>query len=124
MNIAHLILILLSVGGSVAGQTCLKLGMASMNHTHNFASLSLNSVITVASNLYVLVGLSLYFLSALPWLIVLTKVELSRAYPFISLGIVATLLISYWLFDEPLSSAKFAGVLLIMGGLSVIAWSK
>jgi multidrug transporter EmrE-like cation transporter len=57
--------------------------------------------------------------AALSWMAAMTRLELSRAYPFVGLSFVLVLVLSAVFFDESLTVAKVAGVLLIVLGLYV-----
>ena len=59
------------------------------------------------------------FLASLAWMAALSKVELSVAYPFMSLNFVIVMLLGAWLLAEPLSWPKAIGVLLIVAGTVV-----
>lgn len=58
-------------------------------------------------------------LAALSWITALTGLQLSRAYPFMSLNFVAVLLLSAVVFQESITPAKIAGVILIAIGVIV-----
>lgn len=58
-------------------------------------------------------------LAALSWITALTGLELSRAYPFMSLNFVFVLLLGAAVFHEPITPAKIAGVVLIIAGVVV-----
>lgn len=79
------------------------------------------TVFTIASNLFVIGGLSLYFASAAVWLLVLAKVDVSFAYPFVGLGFIITMLLAFFINGEPLSMTKIIGTLCIAGGVAIIA---
>jgi multidrug transporter EmrE-like cation transporter len=51
----------------------------------------------------------------------MTKFELSHAYPFMALNFVIVLALSAWLFNEPMSVTRMAGVALICIGTIVAA---
>ena len=57
------------------------------------------------------------FLAFLCWIAVMTKFDLSYAYPFVSLSFVLVLISSVLLFNEPLSAYKVVGMILIMMGI-------
>jgi multidrug transporter EmrE-like cation transporter len=59
------------------------------------------------------------FIAALAWMAAMTRLELSRAYPFVSLSFVLVLVSSAVFFDESLTAAKVLGVALILAGLVV-----
>ena len=70
-------------------------------------------------NPWVVLALAAALLAAVSWMAALTKLELSHAYPFVSLSFVAVTLGSAWLFQEPLTGLKLAGVALICLGVAV-----
>ncbi|MBA4267212.1 MAG: hypothetical protein C0453_19215, partial [Comamonadaceae bacterium] len=72
---------------------------------------------------WVMGGLVLYFGAALVWLVVLSRVEVSLAYPFVGLGFIVTMLLGWSLLGETLSLPRLLGTLLIAGGVVVLARS-
>ncbi len=58
-------------------------------------------------------------IAAVSWVTALSRLELSRAYPFTALSFVTVLLLSAIFFDETVTLAKLAGVALIILGLVV-----
>lgn len=70
-------------------------------------------------NPWVLSSLLAAFLGMLSWILALGKAELSYVYPFTSLSFVLILFASAFLFDEPITATKVAGVALIVAGLVV-----
>ena len=65
-------------------------------------------------------GLVLYGLSAMVWLFVLKQLPLSVAYPSLALSYVFIVLIGVLFFGEVFSINKFIGLVLIMGGVSIL----
>jgi multidrug transporter EmrE-like cation transporter len=59
------------------------------------------------------------FVAALAWMAAMTRLELSRAYPFVGLSFVLVLLLSALFFHESVTLYKAAGVALIVVGLFV-----
>jgi multidrug transporter EmrE-like cation transporter len=70
-------------------------------------------------NPWVLSGLAAAFLASLAWMAAMTKLDLSHAYPFMSLAFVLVLFLSVFFFNEPLTWPKIAGMALIVGGILV-----
>jgi drug/metabolite transporter (DMT)-like permease len=70
-------------------------------------------------NPWVVSALAAALLAAVSWMAALTKLELSHAYPLVSLSFVAVMLGSAWLFQEPLTGLKLAGVALICLGVAI-----
>jgi drug/metabolite transporter (DMT)-like permease len=118
-----LVLILLDVLLNVTGQLSLKYGMAKIG---NF-SLSMSTLppifLKAASNLHVLFGLFCYGLGFMVWLVVLSKAEVSYAYPLISLGYVFTAILARALFGEAVGATRLAGICVTCLGVLLIARS-
>ena len=53
------------------------------------------------------------------WMATMTKLDLSYAYPFMSLAFVLVLLFSSFFFNEPINSYKVVGLFLIILGIIV-----
>jgi drug/metabolite transporter (DMT)-like permease len=71
----------------------------------------------------VLLGLALYVASTILWLLVLSKLDVSFAYPFVSLGFVFTALYAYFALHEPMAMNRVAGIALIAVGVYFVAKS-
>lgn len=69
---------------------------------------------------FIVTGIGLYAFSSIIWVILLSKLDLSVAYPALSLGYVLVLLVSALFLGEQVSPLRFAGVLLIMAGIFVL----
>ncbi len=99
----------------VVGQFCMKFGV---NKIGGLEELGLVKFMTTAVfSPFVILGLGLYGFSAFLWLILLSKLDLSVAYPALSLGYVLVLLVSALFFGEQVSLIRFGGVFLIMLGI-------
>lgn len=70
-------------------------------------------------NPWILSSLVSAFLALITWMAAVAKLELSHAYPFMSLAFVLVLLFSHLLFHEALTGPKIVGVLFIMAGLAI-----
>jgi multidrug transporter EmrE-like cation transporter len=116
-------LILLDVMLNVTGQLSLKYGMTRIG---NF-TLSLPTLppvfLKAATNVYVLFGLLCYGLGFMVWLVVLSKAEVSYAYPLISLGYVFTALLARALFGEAVGVTRMVGIFVTCLGVFLIARS-
>lgn len=122
MNLTYLPLILLSVIMSTGAQLVLKLGANKINAELQDAT-GLWAIALTLLNMPILIGLVIYVISAATWIWVLTKVDISVAYPFISLGFVMTLVFGWLVFGEELSGSKIIGTVLIIVGCIFIARS-
>lgn len=122
MNQYLILLILCSVLLSSIAQIVLKTGMSNISvlqamHTQS----AMQAFIAIATNVYVIGGLTLYFASAAVWLLVLARVDVSFAYPFVGLGFVVTMLLAFFINGEVLSTTKIVGTLFIAIGVAIMA---
>ena len=110
-----LLLAIVSILISVAAQFSLKTGMSSVK-----AGLEPASLLTIFTNKFVLLGFLLYGLGAVVWLGVLSKWEVSKAYPLVGLGFAVTAIVGM-LLGEQVSLVRLGGVALICSGVVLIA---
>lgn len=71
-------------------------------------------------NPYVLFGLFAYTLAAGTWIAVLSRVDVSFAYPMLSLGYVAILILSGLFLNESMTFIRISGTVLIVAGIVLI----
>ena len=71
----------------------------------------------------IIAGLGCYAISVVVWILALARVEVSVAYPMLSLGYVVNALAAWWLFDENLGGARVAGIAVILVGVWLVARS-
>jgi len=74
-------------------------------------------------NLKVLLGFMLYGVSSLLWLMVLSKRDLSYAYPMIAAGYVVVVFLSWLVFKEHVPTLRIAGLVLICLGVAIVGVS-
>lgn len=65
-------------------------------------------------------GLGLYFGAALCYMFALRKIPVSVAFPSVGLSYVLVALLAFWLYGEPLTMPKLAGIALVCGGIVLI----
>jgi len=111
-------LALVSISLSAAAQILMKLGMIDRDATA--AEALVDKVLAVALNPYVVAGLGCYGLSAALWLVVLSKLPLSAAYPLVALAIVMVIVASNLLLGEVVSPIRIAGSALIVLGVVLV----
>lgn len=116
-------MIFISVVLGVIGQLSMKHGMSKIGFiSFDLTSLSSNFLRTITAP-FVLLGLFSYAISAIFWLVVLSRVDLSYAYPMVSIGYVLVLILSWALFHEHIPFIRIMGVLLICSGVFLISRS-
>lgn len=75
----------------------------------------------LATNPYIFFSVVCSFLSLGCWLIALSKLELSTAYPMVSMGYVISIFVGYYVFGESMPALKIIGVALIIGGVMCLS---
>src|SRR5258708_11131880 len=116
--------LLASVALSAIAQVCLKAGMIGSGVQSAMAGGSTLQVArTVATSVPVVGGLALYGLGAVLWLFVLSKVELSQAYPFVGLSFIVTTGMGALLLHEAMTAGLAAGTLLVVVGVVLVSRS-
>jgi multidrug transporter EmrE-like cation transporter len=124
MPLSILGLILLSISLSAIAQVLFKLGMTSAAVKQALAAGSpMQAAIAVLLSPGVLGGLSLYGIGTVLWLGVLSRTEVSQAYPFVGLGFVLTALIGYFLFGDAIGPLRIAGIALVIAGIFLVSRS-
>ena len=115
--------ILLSVGLAAVAQLALKHGMNQVNDELAPATFSLNgsSLRVLVAEPFVWGGLFLFGLSALVWLVVLSRASLSFAYPFAALTYVLILLFDAFVLDETVPALRWGGVAFIAIGIFLVS---
>ncbi len=112
----------ISVILAALGQVLLKAGMSVRSvQVAAQSGTPVQFAIAVVTSWLVWVGLVVFGLSVLTWLVVLSKVEVSTAYPFAALGMVLTATLGYLAFGESMGITKIAGIALICMGVILVA---
>ena len=115
--------ILFTVLTNAAAQLMLKHGMVSLGAI-SFAGVNpVLKLLQIVFSPWVFAGLATFVISMASHLYVLSKVELSFAYPFLSLAYVAVAIVAYFVFHEDLNAYRIAGIGLICVGTMLIAQS-
>ncbi len=113
-------LIILGVTLNTVAQLCLKQGMASVGAVSLELAGLFDLVIKVMASPFIMLGLSCYVASFAVWLVVLSRVEVSMAYPMLSIGYIVTAVFGYYFWGESLGIYKMAGIFLICVGVAVM----
>ena len=123
MTLTALLLILTSILSSVAGQTAIKLGVEQPAAAARLAGGGLGVIAAIFSSPLVLAGLGLYGVGALAWIGVLSRLDLSRAYPFLALNFVLIALVSRFFLGEEIPLLRWLGIGCIVAGIFLVARS-
>ena len=123
MNLLSFGLILLGVLLNAAAQLLLKAGTNAVGH-FTFSSGNILPVgMKLATEPHIVGGLTCYVISVVVWIMALSRVEVSIAYPMLSIGYVVNAIAAWYLFGEALGVARLTGIGIIIIGVYVVARS-
>ena len=115
--------ILFTVLTNAAAQLMLKQGMMALGPI-SFAGVNpALKILAIVFSPWVFFGLLTFVISMASHLYVLSKVDLSFAYPFLSLAYVVVAVFAYFVFREDLNALRIAGIAFICVGTVLIAQS-
>jgi len=79
--------------------------------------------LSLAIEPHILAGLACYVVSVVVWVIGLSKVPVSIAYPMLSIGYVVNAIAAYYLLGESVTPMRLAGIGIIIVGVFIVARS-
>jgi multidrug transporter EmrE-like cation transporter len=123
MRGADLALILSGVLLNAVAQLLLKAGSRAISGVAFSLANTWTLVERIAWNPPILAGLACYAISVVVWILALSRVQVSIAYPMLSIGYVVNALAAWILFSEQLSGARLAGIGIIIVGVWLVARS-
>ncbi len=123
MTLATFALILTGVLLNAGAQLLLKAGVTPLGELSVGLHNLLPTMVKVLTQWPILAGMVCYVVSLGVWIVGLSRVEVSIAYPMLSMGYVVNALLAWWLFGEALGPMRWAGLFLILAGVVVIARS-
>jgi multidrug transporter EmrE-like cation transporter len=112
MTAASFSLILVGVLLNAAAQLLLKAGTNAMPLG-----------VRLAVEPHILGGLACYAVSVVVWVIALSRVQVSIAYPMLSIGYVVNAIAAWYLLGEAVSGMRLAGIGIIVLGVFIVARS-
>lgn len=118
MGASQVFSILAAVAAMVIGQVLFKLASTQIS----LPALTASFVMSLLTNIYMIVGIALYAATTILWVFVLRDVPISRAYPFMALSMVIVPLTGVLFFNEPASWSLLLGGGMIIAGLVVVSW--
>lgn len=108
---------------SVAGQLLLKRGMNQVGHVSLLRGNLLRTLFRMFTNFSVVLGGFVFVASLALWLVVLSKLDVSYAYPIVSINYVVIALSSKWFFKETVSKLRWVSILIICFGVVLVSFS-
>jgi multidrug transporter EmrE-like cation transporter len=123
MNATSFTLILTGVLLNAVAQLLLKAGTNVLGVLTLTREQWLSTGLAVASNPYIVAGLACYVISVGVWIGALSRVEVSIAYPMLSIGYVVNALAAWYLFGEAVTMQRWLGIGFIVIGVWLLARS-
>ena len=77
----------------------------------------------LASEPHIIGGLACYVVSVVVWIMALSRVEVSIAYPMLSIGYVVNAIAAWYLFGEAVTAMRMTGISFIIIGVFIVARS-
>jgi multidrug transporter EmrE-like cation transporter len=118
------LLVVVSVSLATGGHFTLK---AAMDRVGRIGTAEVNAfgdtVVRAAKEPRLWLGLFLFGISAIFWLVVLSRVSLSIAYPFAGLSYVGIVLLDRYVLHEPVPPLRWIGVAAIAAGIALVGLS-
>jgi multidrug transporter EmrE-like cation transporter len=114
-------LVLTGVMLNAAAQLLIKAGADTAGQFTFTAGHIVRAGLHFAMQWQILAGLACYAVSVVVWILALTRVQVSIAYPMLSLGYVVTAFAAWGLFGESLSAQKLLGIGIIIAGVVLLA---
>lgn len=123
MTINIILFIISSVSLSAFAQIVLKMGMSNAKVQNDLiiAGNLFEKLFIALTNVYVVAGISMYLLSMVLWLVVLSKIDVSVAYPFVGLGFIITMVLGFLLLNEQISAMRVMGTILVVCGVLMVS---
>ncbi len=115
----NMIMIIVTVILNTTGQFMLKAGVNKIGKI-DFGNL-VASLLKAATNGFILGGFVSYALSAVLWIVILSRTQLSWAFPMVSLSYVITALAAPVLLNETFSYMRLIGILIICLGVFFVS---
>lgn len=124
-TVISIALLLVSVVFATAGQLTLKGAMEAIGRIGTAQVSDAGQTIARAVKEPLLwIGLLLFGISALFWLVVLSRVDLSLAYPFVGVSYIVVVALARFMFHEQVPTLRWIGVSIIAFGIALIGISS
>lgn len=117
----NILLIFISVFLNCFGQLLIRKGMTNLPPI-SFHTLY-NILFLMLQNLWLWLAIFCYIISLIIWMIVLSRVEVSYAFPLGSFGYVIVAVAGYFFLDENVTFLRFLGISIICLGVYVVSRS-
>lgn len=121
MTAVSFTLILLGVTLNAVAQLLLKAGTNALGHFEFSMANAVPVGLRLAVEPHILGGLLCYAISVVVWIMALSRVEVSIAYPMLSIGYVLNAVAAWYLFGEAVTPMRLLGIGIIIIGVYIVA---
>lgn len=118
MSFAAFCLLVASIAASVGGQFFLKMGANQLGKVN--ASNVVETILSMATNWPILVGLVFYALGVVTFILLLNKVDISVASPALATSYIFSVLIGRFYYNDQISNLQYVGIALIFSGVILL----
>ena len=115
-------IVLFGVFLNAVAQLLLKAGANAAGPIGGFSALR-GAAFGLATHPGILGGLACYVITVVVWIVALSRVDVSIAYPMLSVGYVLNALLAMWLFGEAVTLQRWLGIAVILVGVTIVARS-
>jgi multidrug transporter EmrE-like cation transporter len=123
MSLVSFSLIMLGVFLNAVAQLLLKAGTNAIGQFEFQAENIVPIGMKLALEPHILGGIACYVISLVVWIMGLSRVEVSIAYPMLSVGYVLNAVAAWYLFGEALSMMRLTGIGVIIVGVYIVSRS-
>lgn len=123
MNLVSFGLILAGVLLNAVAQLLLKAGTNAIGVLGGKSGQMVSQLFNVITEPHIIGGLTCYVCSVGIWIIALSRVDVSVAYPMLSIGYIVNALAAWYLFGEVMSVSKLVGIFIIIVGVYFVSKS-
>lgn len=123
MNLVSFALVFTGVMLNAAAQLLLKAGVKEVGVIQLTPSTLFSAGLKLALEPHILGGLTCYVVSVVVWILALSRVQVSIAYPMLSLGYVVTAFAAWALMGESVNAMRMTGIAVIIVGVYLVARS-
>ncbi|MFM9967106.1 MAG: SMR family transporter [Burkholderiales bacterium] len=124
MSAVSFSLLLMGVLLNAGAQLLLKAGTNAVGHFEFTMENVLPVGMKLAMEPHILGGMFCYVVSLVVWIMGLSRVEVSVAYPLLSIGYVINAIAAWYLFGESVSALRLTGIGFIIVGVYLVARSS
>ncbi|ETC98462.1 EamA family transporter [Asaia sp. SF2.1] len=123
MNASLFCMAIFSVTLNAVAQIALRKTMLTLGALPSSLITAFSFLTNLIGNFWFLGGMLCYAVSIGAWMIVLSKAEVSAAYPLLSIGYLITAAIGYFFLGEHVNTTRLIGIGIICIGIVVISRS-